>query len=297
MKTFFQQTWLIALACILFCGCENPDFTEDAGAQGVIGNGVNVQFCITHFDQAPFNTDNDVTRSTNINDLCSRIQMAIFSNDSRVATVNQTKGDNSFGTLSANLPEGTYQVVIIAHNGAGNATMTNPEKITFKDNKVTDTFYYYEEIEVSESKQYDVKMKRAVAMFRMQTEDNIPENVAQMKFYYTGGSSTFDAVSGYGCVNSKQTEYRTVTASMTGQPGMFEIYTFPHAEEDELKITVSALGTGDNILQERIFENVPVELNTITNWKGSFYGSSSDSGEITFVLTTDDEWEQIDYSY
>lgn len=43
-------------------------------------------------------------------------------------------------------------------------------------------------------------------MFRLVIKDEIPEQAKKIKFYYTGGSSTLNAKTGYGCVNSKQTE-------------------------------------------------------------------------------------------
>ena len=79
--------------------------------------------------------------------------------------------------------------------------------MTFPNNKVTDTFFYYGDLVVGTEKQsYDLTLTRAVAMFRLVlTDDEIPSTVAKLKFYYLGGSSTFrltadpdwDAVNGY----------------------------------------------------------------------------------------------------
>ena len=122
---------------------------------------------------------------------------------------------------------------------------------------MTDTFYYYGDLVVtSEVQSYDLTLTRAVAMFRMVlTDDEIPSTVTKFKFYYTGGSSTFSPSAGYGCVNSKQTEIRTVADGVT----TFDIFTLPHTEEDVLtKLTVTALDANDNTVKERVFENVPV---------------------------------------
>ena len=61
------------------------------------------------------------------------------------------------------------------------------------------------------------------------TDEEIPSTVTKFKFYYTG-SSTFSPSVGYGCVNSKQTEIRTVADGVT----TFDIFTLPHTEEDVL---------------------------------------------------------------
>ena len=99
------------------------------------------------------------------------------------------------------------------------------------------------------------------------TDDEIPSTVTKFKFYYKGGSSTFSPSAGYGCVNSKQTEIRTVADGVT----TFDIFTLPHTEEDVLtKLTVTALDANDNTVKERVFENVPVTRNQITRYTGSF---------------------------
>ena len=201
--------------------------------------------------------------ATDITELCSRLNIAIFDDEgTKVKTVAQKEGDASFGTVALTLAAGTYQLVVIAHNGEGSATITSAEKVTFPNNKVTDTFYYYGDLVVtSEVQSYDLTLTRAVAMFRMVlTDEEIPSTVTKFKFYYTGGSSTFSPSAGYGCVNSKQTEIRPVA-----DDGTYEIFTLPHTEEDVLtKLTVTALDANDNTVKERVFENVPVTRNQVT---------------------------------
>ena len=124
------------------------------------------------------------------------------------------------------------------------------------------------------------------------TDDEIPSSVAKFKFYYTGGSSTFSPKDGYGCVNSKQTEIRTVADGVT----TFDIFTLPHTEDDMLtKLTVTALDANDNTIKERIFENVPVTRNQITRYTGSFFsnGGSGQTSDGTFRLTADPDWDSV----
>ena len=211
----------------------------------------------------------------------------------KVKTVAQKEGDASYGTVALSLAAGTYQLVVIAHNGDGSATITSTEKVTFPNNKVTDTFYYYGDLVVGSEKQsYDLTLTRPVAMFRLVlTDESIPASVAKLKFYYTGGSSTFSPAEGYGIVQSKQTEIRAVS-----EDGIYEIYTLPHTEEDVLtKLTITALDANDNTVKERIFENVPVIRNQVTRYTGSFFGSggSGETGSGDFRMTADPEWDSI----
>ena len=154
-------------------------------------------------------------------------------------------------------------------------------------------FYYYGDLVVtSEVQSYDLTLTRAVAMFRLVLNDEeIPSNVAKLKFYYVGGSSTFSPKDGYGCVNSKQTEVRSIS-----EEGTYDIFTLPHTEDDVLtKLTITALNQNDNTVKEKVFENVPVTRNQVTRYTGSFFGNggSGQQTDGTFRLTADPDWDSV----
>ena len=195
--------------------------------------------------------------------------------------------------MAHSLAAGTYKLVVMAHNCDGSATITSTEKVTFPNNKVTDTFFYFGDLVVSAERQtYDLTLTRAVAMVRLVlTDESIPEAVAKMKFYYVGGSSTFSPKDGYGCVNSKQTEIRAVS-----NDSIYEIYSLPHTEEDVLtKLTVTALDANDNTIKERVFENVPIVRNQVTRYTGSFFGDGGggSTGSGDFRMTADPDWDSV----
>ena len=275
------------LLVLLLAACEKP---YEADGEEKPADGANVILRMTQFEQIAFSR-----ASTDITELCSRLNVAVFGSDgSKVQSVAQKEGDASFGTIAMTIPAGTYKLVVIAHNGDGSATITSTEKVTFPNNKVTDTFYYYGDLVVTGEKQvHDLSLTRAVAMFQLVlTDEEIPQNVAKMKFYYTGGSSTFSPAEGYGCVASKQTEIRTAADGVK----TFDIYTMPHSEKDELtKLTVTALDAGDNVVKEQIIENIPVTRNQITRYNGSFFGNGSDSksAAITFHMTANPDWDGV----
>lgn len=281
-----MKKYLFIALALLLAACEKPVLDEDV----VSVQEANVILHMTQYDQESFGT----RAATEITELCSRLNVAIFDADgTKVKTVAQKEGDTGYGTVALTLAAGTYQLVVIAHNGEGSATITSTEKVTFPNNKVTDTFYYYGDLVVTDSKQsYDLTLTRAVAMFRLVlTDEEIPSTVSKFKFYYTGGSSTFSPSTGYGCVNSKQTEIRTVA-----DDGVYEIFTMPHTEDDVLtKLTVTALDANDNTVKERIFENVPVTRNQITRYIGNFFGSggSGQQSDGTFRLTADPDWDSV----
>ena len=300
---------LLIFLTIGMVSCEKPIIDERTGNE--IPAEANVILHFVQYEQEAFTRAalpslqgegsgvGSVTRSaTDITELCSRLNIALFDADgTKVKTVAQKEGDASYGTVALSLAAGTYRLVVIAHNGEGSATITSEEKVTFPNNKVTDTFYYYGDLVVTSEKQnYDLTLTRAVAMFRLVlTDEDIPSTVAKMKFYYLGGSSTFSPKDGYGCVNSKQTEIRPVPADFVSGT-TFEIYTLPHTEDDVLtKLTVTALDANDNIIKERIFENVPIVRNQVTRYTGRFFGNSGtgETGSGDFRMTADPDWDAV----
>ena len=232
-KTFIHDTTRAALLLLMFTACEKPILLDETEVVATPTE-ANIILRFVQYQQEDF-----TRAATDVTELCSRLNIAIFDGDgTKVKTVAQKEGDASYGTVALSLAEGTYQLVVIAHNCDGSATITSTEKVMFPNNKVTDTFYYYGDLVVGNEKQnYDLTLTRAVAMFRLVlTDESIPENVAKFKFYYTGGSSTFSPSDGYGIVQSRQTEMRTVA-----DDGIYEIYTLPHTDEDVLtKVTVSS---------------------------------------------------------
>ena len=312
-----RKIMLFALA-LLLAACEKPVINEDL----VATKDANVILHFVQYEQCSFGDDvtslpyrggagvGSVTRAaTDITNLCSRLNIALFDADgTKVKTVAQKESDANFGTVALTLTAGTYRLVVIAHNCDGSATISSTEKVTFPNNKVTDTFYYYGDLVVTDTKQsYDLTLPRAVAMFRLVlTDESVPSNVAKLKFYYLGGSSTFSPKDGYGCVNSKQTEIRSVPSGSSqseasqgpsAAAGMtFEIFTLPHTEDDVLtKLTVTALDANDNVVKERTFENVPVTRNQVTRYTGSFFGNggTGQTSDGTFRLTADPDWDSV----
>ena len=282
-----SRRWLLVamiLMALMMVSCEKVIMDDGDGPDGKEMKG-NVRIKVTGFTQTDF------TRSPqNISDVCTRLNFAFFQGESKVKTLSQTASDEKFGDVSVSLGTGKYKMVIVAHSGNGAATITSPSKVTFADNKMTDTFLYCDDIEVSaDGSDVDVQLRRVVAMFRLRIMDDIPSSVTRLKFYYTGGSSTLSATTGLGIVESKQTEYRTIEE---GQHE-YDVYTVPHAKNDELKVTVTALDAEDNPVKEQVFTNVPVTVNKITQYAGDFFGSGSGSGNFSFTLTVDDEWEDV----
>lgn len=228
--------------------------------------------------------------------LGSVINFAVFRDGEKVKTVNQKITDSDFGTIKMLLPAGNYRMVALVHSGSGKASMTSAEKISFGSNKVTDTFFCSKNITISGNANIDATLSRCVAKFKMTITDEIPADVKEMQFYYTGGSSTLNAVTGFGCVKSRQTEKREVKNHAAGQT--FEVYTFPHAMAGSLSMTVTALDVNGGQYAVKTFADVPIEMNKVTNCRVDFFDENVTSQKLSFSLVGDDAWKgEIEYHH
>ena len=233
--------------------------------------------------------------------VCSRLSLGIFDEIGKVKTLNTLSTDKGYGKLSVSLDEGEYRVVIIGHNGAGNCTISSPEKIKFSNNKLTDTFYYYGRLNItSEETEETIELKRAVAQFKVHITDSvIPTNARSIRFYYLGGSSTLDATSGYGCVNSRQTEVFKLAKDQRD----YSVYTFPHEDSQGLNMKISILDADGKTIRELDKDNIEVKCNYITKANisiaessgdtpgGSDGGDEDDKGDGGFNIQFNPEWE------
>lgn len=269
---------LIAVAALILFSCEKVVFEDEVYGDSDAGGNVTLHISPVQ----------NVTRSAALSDVCGRLNVAVFDSDGKkVKTVAQTVADAGFGSVSLSLSDGVYSLVAVGHNCTGSATITSKEKVTFPNNKVTDTFSYCGQLTVTGDRQdVNINMMRAVAMIRLRLIDDAKTmaNVAQLKFYYIGGSSTLSPSAGFGCVNSKQTEYRAVN-----DDGVYYLYTLPHTTDDILtKVTITGLDAGDNIVGECTLENVPIGTNYITDCSGGLFGGG---GSIGISIYIDPQWD------
>lgn len=233
-----------------------------------------------------------------LEDYCTRLSIAIFDGEEKVKTLN-LKAEDGYDDIGINLDAGKYRMVAIGHNGSGNCTISSPEKVKFYKNKMTDTFFYYGTFNVIDGEDTDdyILLNRAVAQFKVHiTDATIPAEAHSIKFYYTGGSSTLDAVTGYGCVQSRQTE----TFKLQEGNRDFSVYTFPREENKGLKMTINILDADAQSIKEYSKEDIPVKCNNITQTNISIQDQTisdpdqkenDNSGKGGMGFTVDPDWE------
>ncbi len=285
---------LVALLVGIFvlCGCEKAINLEeiDNAATG------NVTVNVYKIENEAFG----VSSRGVVSDVCTRLNFVMYdAGGVRVKQINQKSGDKGFGAVSFELEEGSYQLVVLAHSSDGNPTMTNLAKIQFTNaTKYSDTFLYYANVEVGDEPQtLNITLNRIVSLCRFVVNDPIPEGVAKLQFYYTGGSGAFSAMTGLGVVDSKQTMTFDVVPGTTGSA--YDLYTFLHHTDDQIDLVVTALGADGNKMYERSFE-VPMEQRKITRMTGDFFTdeASVESHGAQVEISINSEWEgEVNIAY
>lgn len=295
-KAYARIASFVLMLMVTLTSCEKFALEEQGGKSTNEAN-ANVTVNVQKVEGRVFTRATKADNAKQLKDVCSRITFAVFDGEEKLTSKSQTSDDSDFGTCHFSLDDGEYRLVVIAHNGAGNCTISAPEKVKFYKNKMTDTFYYYGRLSVNENgTEANIDMKRAVAAFHLHiTDDNLPQEVKSIKFYYLGGSSTLDATTGYGCVSSRQTE----TFNFTETSRDFTVYTCPHEEEKDINMTISILDPDAKVIKSYQKTDFQMKRNTITKaeislQKGDIGGDSKDD-DIGF--TVDDEWGEENVIY
>ncbi len=289
-RSFVRCVCILCTLLLLLSSCEKPILQDESAVSGSAADkDANLTVTVFEIEKTPFGS---LTRAgqQQASAVCTRLNFAIYDEDgSRVKQVNQTKETTNYGTAHFQLEPGDYTLVVVGHSSGGNPTMTDLKKIQFTNAQgYTETFLYHATVTIADDPvEQGASLDRIVSLCRfVLTDDEIPADVKRMRFYYTGGSGAFNALTGFGSVNSKQTV--TVDVS-SGSQKQFDLYTFLHAEESDISLKVTALDDDDNVLYERDFD-VPMQQNHITWLSGAFFNGSGSSSITITGVTVNTDW-------
>ena len=284
-KSYRLLASLLLMLVATLTSCEKFSIDETTGKSREAN--ANVTIHVQKIEGTSLLTTKAADKQMALGDVCSRLTLAIFDGEEKLETVNQLSTDNGFGTA--------YVSLVIAHNGKGNCSVSAPEKVKFASNKLTDTFYYYGRLSVTaDGATSDINLRRAVGAFKLHiTDETIPEEIRSIKFYYTGGSSTLDATTGFGCVNSRQTE----NFSMKDGGRDFTVYTFPHEEEKNIKMSISFLDADAKVVKSFEKADLKIHQNKTAYTEISIadgFGGGDDSTGGGIGITVDPTWGETE---
>ena len=273
-KECLRSLFIMITAAILGISCTGREHL----AGSIEPSGVPVTIRVATLEQVPFS--HAATKGQgNLQEACSVINYAIYNmSDGKLdKQINQKASDDQFGTLNLKLEEGSYHLVVVAHNGDANATMSDRSKITFQNNsrrRITDTFLYSSDISVVKDMQpLNLDLDRVVTKVELRlVAESVPPSVEMMEFEIgTGGSSGRNTLNGYGTRSTKYTDKISVSPGDT----LIEVYTFVYEGAETTKMTVTAKDNAGQEVKKILLENIPIARNRITRYSGVLFGKES----------------------
>ena len=212
-----------------------------------------------------------------------------------VAESHQTVADDGFGSLSLTLDKSkTYTLYAVGHKESAPTTLSTGV-VSFPDTKKSQTLYYSSTFTPAKTTKLNCKMLRAVGMFRIIIEDEIPSEVKKMEI--TAGETptqwSFPQHAGITPTDTYSVSWSSFKHEDDGTT-MFSIYILGSDTEKHYSVTVSAYGADDSVLKSLTFTDVPIRNNYRTIYTGSFFKDTPFSS--TFQVEEDwQDYDEVEY--
>ena len=229
-----------------------------------------------------------VTRAA-VGDYATRLDVWLYEGGTEIQAVHQQSTDEGFASLSVRLEKSkTYTVYACAHKAAGAATLSNGV-VSWPDDKVTHSFFYSQTFSPATTTTLSCLMERIVGNFRLEITDAVPADVVRMTVD-VGVSPTRWDVGGFG-VNAVS-RVSSFTPAVGSSPAL-SVFLLAGSEEEKRDITVTAYDDTDAVVQQRVFEDVPIRAGYRSTYRGAFFTS----GVVTMTFTTNDwmDYETVEF--
>jgi hypothetical protein len=223
-------------------------------------------------------------------DYATRLDVWLYEGGTEVQAVHQQSTDDGFASLSVRLEKSkTYTVYACAHKAAGAATLNNGV-VSWPDDKVTHSFFYSQTFSPATTTTLNCLMERIVGNFRLEIADKVPEGVARMTVD-VGVSPTRWNVAGYGENAVSRVSSFQLTAGSTPTVSVFIIADGDEAESYD--ITVTAYDASDAVVQQRVFEDVPIRAGYRSTYRGAFFTEADEV--MTFTVNDWMDYETVEF--
>ena len=224
-----------------------------------------------------------------VGDYATRLDVWLYEGGTEVQAVHQQSTDEGFASLSVRLEKSkTYTVYAVAHKAVGAATLSNG-MVSWPDDKVTHSFFYSQTFSPATTTTLNCLMERIVGNFRLEITDAVPADVARMTVD-VGVSPTRWNVAGYG--ENAVGRVSSFTPAVGSSPAL-SVFLLAGSEEEKRDVTVTAYDGEDAVVQQRVFEDVPIRAGYRSTYRGAFFTS----GVVTMTFTTNDwmDYETVEF--
>ena len=277
------------MLCCTACSSDGSEKEPEEGEK-------TISFEVVNYQQVSLD---DVTRATDATAL-AHLDMAIYdaATNALVSQTQTAKGESGYGQFSATLAYGQYTVVFLGYEGTSTANMSDPTAIIFGTGYIPNMFYKTMQLTVSPSSNAteEIVLKRGVAAFTLKHSGYIPNTLTSMTIKATGGGYQFNALTGYATETVENTLSHNMKSIVGGTSFTLYSFTFLPAETATMTFTAVAKDANNEVLQERVFSNVPMKINQRTTYTGQFFGSGTNVQGFSLSLETD-QWDEVNQTY
>lgn len=279
-----QKFVFFMLAAIVAAGCSSSE--EDTVLNSSV---VETEVLLTF---SPYNVSPMTRTATTIAGIVTHLDVWLYENGNEVTSIHQSSGDSDFGSLSVTLDKTkTYTLYAVAHKCASDATLADGI-VSFPDDKVTHSMFYTTSFSPATTTSLSCEMQRIVAMFRLETTDAVPAECKKIRFTI---SDVFDRWSVTAGGMHQVNRVSTVSITSTANDGTVAISIYAIATDAQTlhTVTAEALNESDDVIQSRVFENVPLCNNYRTTYRGAFFTDTEMS--MSFVVNDWNEFDTVNF--
>lgn len=281
--------FIATLSFIMLSSC-SQDAQEEKDENTMVPVTVQVNGFVISQDDIPSNRATAVSDYNNVKFLT--LAFYKVSDGSQAYKYTQSRSDNTsyttFGEFALSLPFGSYTMVVIANAGNDAVSLTNATLASYGENNVKDTFVATQVVNITSGSSVNLTatLDRIVAALSVQSTDNRPADVTQMRFTYSKGGKSFDPTTGRATSDAgfvTTMTYSGAAGSTTKTGG----YLFLAEDEETVNVTIETLNADDDVLFSKTINNVPLKRNRITTLTGAVY---TNSGITAGSFKVNDSW-------
>ena len=236
---------------------------------------------------APYEVE-PMTRAA-VADYATRLDVWLYEGGTEVQAVHQQSTDEGFASLSVRLEKSkTYTVYAVAHKTAGAATLSNGV-VSWPDDKVTHSFFYSQTFSPATTTTLNCLMERIVGNFRLEITDAVPADLVRLTIDMGVSPTRWNVA---GCGVNAVSRVSSFTPAVGTSPAL-SVFLLAGSEEENRDITVTAYDASEAVVQQRVFEDVPIRAGYRSTYRGAFFTS----GVVTMTFTTNDwmDYETVEF--
>ncbi len=276
------MNWLlVAVVLTSMCACSSDSIVPQSQVETSVIDFTFFESTIESIDKAKTRADDN---ASSLKQSFSRLDVAIFpanSTNTKVYRYHQVATEDGFGSLSVQLPVGSYMLIAIASKAEAEINIESTKVATFPSDRVTDMAYTYQELDVTNSTNTaNCALKRSLSCFKLQSTDDAYDDLGSLKITIEGKwGNAFDPTTGYGIANGTKTYTKTwpITKTEGKKTGQLNGSVYVLIPDEKGVFTIDAeVATTDGTVRKKVhFDNVTLEQNHITTYTGPLFTTSS----------------------